>query len=861
MGKSPETPDTANAHQARQPNWASCAIPSVQGTALFEWDVVQGTVWYSDEWRRMTQSDNYDWTRPNNQAWWNVRIHPEDFGVLERASLAILARFAESSDAVFRLKRGDGSWRWLLARAQVSERSPDGAPLRVSGVCLDLTDIYSTFDAPKSSSSVSDFNYHSMFENSPDLYIRLDRDFSPVYVNPVVDKYIGRTDHALADTLSTINISGEYKKVLRENIEQVFCEKTAVRKSLSFTMPDGAEISGECSFWPEFDDTGNVQYVMVQFRDLTEKRKMEQRLILNEQRLSALYKLSCMENASEDEVLDFVMASVLKLTNSRSGFIFFPEDEHLEKGHMFWSRDHYDFFDKKFLPDDSIPHEIRRQIMQPDDGSLYRGVNNGDGDTPLYVVFDQRMSVMRGIVAPGMEGNRIVCIAGLCNKATDYEESDLQQVETFINGAWLILRRRRFVRELQEAKEAAEIANKAKNVFLANVSHELRTPLNGVLSMLQLINSMSMGEQQREYLKTAQSSGKALLRIISDLLDFSCMESEKMPLTIQLFDCKATLRSALRLFEETAAQKGLRFSYRISPAIPDALLGDESRICQIIFNIVGNALKFTSEGGVNVLCEVLPEPPPGKAGINITVKDSGIGIPSDKLSSIFDAFTQIESSNRNGKYPGTGLGLGIVKHLVSRMNGTITVESTLGQGTVFQCSLFLDLPSDAHCAEHNAQQMAQTEPVLQSMDILVAEDDQVSSFAMRSFLERDGHRVVCVVDGKQALEALQLHDFHCIFTDIAMPQMDGIELAQRIRTNFAQEFPPSAAVTEQIRNIFPQSPGQRRPIRRDIPIVAVTAHTMIGDKEKLLAQGINHYLAKPIIHEDLRAILKKLSSE
>jgi CheY-like chemotaxis protein len=157
--------------------------------------------------------------------------------------------------------------------------------------------------------------------------------------------------------------------------------------------------------------------------------------------------------------------------------------------------------------------------------------------------------------------------------------------------------------------------------------------------------------------------------------------------------------------------------------------------------------------------------------------------------------------------------------------------------------------------------MAQTEPVLQSMDILVAEDDQVSSFAMRSFLERDGHRVVCVVDGKQALEALQLHDFHCIFTDIAMPQMDGVELAQRIRTNFAQEFPPSAAVTEQIRNIFPQSPGQRRPIRRDIPIVAVTAHTMIGDKEKLLAQGINHYLAKPIIHEDLRAILKKLSSE
>lgn len=837
------------------PRWSSVSQPKIHGFASFEWNIRTGTTWYSPEWNDITQSTDYDWTKPNNYSWWIPRVHPEDLSEIQRGCLAIHAGFLDKYEVLYRLRRTDGNWRWILTRAQVTEKSPEGAPLIVSGACMDITTIYPGQFMSKSHGSVSELDYRSMLENSPDLFIRLDKDGTPVYVNPAVAKHLSipTTKEILDNQKSTGIISG-YRELFKKNLARVFCERAVVRENISLTMPNGAAIYGDCSYWPEFDTEGNVHYAMLQVRNVTEQYYMEQKVRLNEQRLEALYRLTCMESASESEILNFVMDTILKITDSRSGFLFLPEDNTVYKGYLLWSEDHYTWIDRHLLPNDYMPEDLLQRMLGQSEDRSYRSINNGDGVTPLYAVFNGKLSIMRGIIAPGLEGSRVVCIAGVCNKESDYDESDLQQLETFINSTWLILRRRRFIQELQIAKEAAETANKAKDAFLANISHELRTPLNGVLSMLQLIDASSMGQQQREYLQIAHASGKALLRIISDLLDFSCMESGKMPLEMDVFDCKATIHSAVSMFKDDAFKKGLELHYTIDPAIPQHLVGDEARIRQIIFNIIGNALKFTSQGTITLSCSLLCESPSGKVGILLVVEDTGIGIPPDKLSSIFDAFTQMESAHRR-KYSGTGLGLSIVKHLVSMMGGAVTVESTLDKGTKIQCTIFLDTISEAEIPP------AVVEPLVgdmleQTLDILVAEDDMVGSLAIRAFLQRAGHRVFCVGDGKQALEALQCYPFHCLFTDIEMPYMDGIELVRHIRNCSCEDFSPSESIRARLRKDFPHATGNRLPINPQLIVVAVSAHSMIGDRERFLKQGMSYYISKPIIKEELGEALK-----
>lgn len=506
------------------------------------------------------------------------------------------------------------------------------------------------------------------------------------------------------------------------------------------------------------------------------------------------------------------------------------------------------------LPDNILPRSFFPYMTEENGTPISRLLRNGDGKTPVHYAHEGELPIMRQILCPVTEGDHVVCLAGICNKESDYDDSDMQQVETFLKSTWLILRRHRSVHELQRAKVAAESANKAKNEFLANISHELRTPLNGILSMLQLLEDMPMPRQQRELISTANYSGKALVRIISDILDFSRMESGRMQLVLEPFDIKRSLLSSLRLFKEEATKKNLRFSFVIDEAIPAMLTGDDARVRQIIYNLVGNALKFTERGGVDVRCALKEPPRDGKVRLSIHVADTGIGIPREKQEFIFDAFTQVDSSSTK-QYRGTGLGLSIVKCLASMMDGEVTLESEVGRGTTISCVLALDV---AHEYLPETQEAAISRKSAQTLSILVAEDDSVGRFAIQSFLQRAGHRVVCVCDGRQALEALQLYPFDCVFTDIQMPDMDGLELAKRIRTNALDGITPSMKVRSLVRDVFPKAPLSVLPIDRHCIIVAVSAHTMVGDKDKFLQHGIDHYIAKPIDLAQLNTVLRNI---
>ena len=429
---------------------------------------------------------------------------------------------------------------------------------------------------------------------------------------------------------------------------------------------------------------------------------------------------------------------------------------------------------------------------------------------------------------------------GLANPGRDFTEDDLRATEVLGSLFALAVYRKRAESELIRAKERAEAASRSKSEFLANVSHELRTPINGMFTMLKLAQETGLEGEQAEYVETAVASGRNLLQVVNDVLDLSRIEAGKIELVESLFFPRELMESVASIFRLQARDKGIELHCEVADGVDQAYVGDQGRIRQILFNLVGNALKFTETGSIHMTCAAVD--PEGKAYalLELTIRDTGIGIPEDKLDTIFESFEQVDGSYSR-RFQGAGLGLGIVKRFTELMHGRVTVESVLGQGSVFTATVQVHkvqgrpvkTAPKPTTPSRKPTAGAQSEP----LRLLLAEDDRINRLAAGKLLKKRGYVVDAVEDGLQVLETLEQNDYDCILMDIQMPNMDGLEATRAIRA-------------------LPE--GSRG---RDVPIIALTAHAMAGDREKFLEAGMDDYLSKPMDIDALEAMLARVTAQ
>lgn len=383
--------------------------------------------------------------------------------------------------------------------------------------------------------------------------------------------------------------------------------------------------------------------------------------------------------------------------------------------------------------------------------------------------------------------------------------------------------------ELKKTTIKAESASKAKSDFLATMSHEIRTPMNAIIGLSDLCLQTEMSDKQRDYISKVNSSGKALLGIINDILDFSKVEAGKMTLENTDLNLQSLLDQVITVTRFKAEEKGIDLKYDIKPSVPIALIGDSLRLSQVLINLTNNAVKFTDEGHVHIIVNLLEMQENDTCKLHFSIKDSGIGINEEQIRRLFKSFSQADSSTTR-KYGGTGLGLAISKKIVELMNGEIWVESEVGVGSTFQFTIDLDLNSKTMKEDKSNNVITNDLSSIEGAKVLLVEDNNINQQVAMEFLNKIHLLVEVANNGKEAIEMLDSSCYDCVLMDLQMPVMDGLTATEIIRKD---------------------------PKYKNLPIIALTANAMESDSKNIIRVGMNDHVSKPIETQKLYDALLK----
>ena len=736
------------------------------------------------------------------------------------------------------IKRPNFDEKWLLT-SKLPLYDDKGKIIGLVGIGRDITRHKQAEDAVR----LNEEKLKSIFRVAPSgIGVVINRTFAEV--NPKVCEMTGYRSEELVGQSTRIlyPTKEEYELVGHEKYKQIAKNGTGTVETrwqrndgkiidvlLSSTPVDSDDLSKGVTFTAlDISERIKAEQENIAAKEKAEEREekiksQNQEILFNNQRLESLLEVSQFQTNSVQKLLDFALHQAVDLTNSKIGYIYFYVEEKKQFILNTWS--------KEVMKECSVmnPQTVYDLDKTGCWGEAVRQrkpiiINDFQAESPIkkgtpegHVKLDKFLTI------PVIFDNKIVAVAAVANKSTNYNSSDIRQLTLLMDNVWKISERLVLIKDLHAAKEQAEESDRLKSAFLANMSHEIRTPMNGILGFAELLKEPGLtGQKQQEYIRIIEKSGARMLNIINDIVDISKIESGLMKLDMKESNINEQIEYAYTFFKPEAEAKGIKLSFSNTLPQKEAIIKtDREKLYAVLTNLVKNAIKYSKEGAIEFGYIKNGET------LEFYVKDTGIGIPKDRKEGIFERFIQADISDKMARQ-GAGLGLSISKAYVEMLGGKIWVESDEGIGSTFYFTLPYNAEPVKETIDRKLEPSGKNETV-RKLKILIAEDDEVSEMLLDKTIKMFGKEILKARTGVETVEICRDNpDIELILMDIQMPIINGYEATKQIR-----EF------------------------NTEVIIIAQTAYGLSGDMEKSLKAGCNDYIAKPINKMELQMMIQK----